>query len=109
MSYFNLNFRVDFLGYVKNVIINILFFTVYLRSNLRFEILTLGCSIYGILQGLQFASFHSLLERIKKVKLTRFFPHIDTTYNLKCHLKCHSNLSVIPDNVVIINMTEKSI
>jgi len=29
MSYFNLKFRVDFLGRVKNVIINILFFTVY--------------------------------------------------------------------------------
>jgi len=29
MSYFNLKFRVDFLGHVKNVIINILFFTVY--------------------------------------------------------------------------------
>jgi len=30
MNYFNLKFRVDFLGHVKNVIINILFFTVYL-------------------------------------------------------------------------------
>jgi len=30
MNYFNLKFRVDFLGKsVKNVIINILFFTVY--------------------------------------------------------------------------------
>jgi len=29
MSYFNLKFRVDFVGHVKNVIINILFFTVY--------------------------------------------------------------------------------
>jgi len=29
MSYFNLKFRVDFLGHVKNVMINILFFTVY--------------------------------------------------------------------------------
>jgi len=30
MSYFNLKFRVDFLGHVKNVKIKILFFTVYL-------------------------------------------------------------------------------
>jgi len=30
MSYFNLKFRVDFLGHVKNIKINILFFTVYL-------------------------------------------------------------------------------
>jgi len=30
MSYFNLKFRVDFLGHVKNVMINILFFTVYI-------------------------------------------------------------------------------
>jgi len=29
MSYFNLKFRVDFVGHVKNIIINILFFTVY--------------------------------------------------------------------------------
>jgi len=29
MSYFNLKFRMNFLGHVKNVIINILFFTVY--------------------------------------------------------------------------------
>jgi len=28
MSYLNLKFRVDFLGHVKNFIINILFFTV---------------------------------------------------------------------------------
>jgi len=28
MSYFNLKFRMDFLGHVKNVMINILFFTV---------------------------------------------------------------------------------
>jgi len=35
MSYFNLKFRVDFLGHVKNVIINILFFTVYV--NIVFE------------------------------------------------------------------------
>jgi len=31
MSYFNLKFKVDFLGHVKNVIINILFFTVHRR------------------------------------------------------------------------------
>jgi len=33
MSYFNLKFRVDFLGHVKNVkiIINIFFYTVYLQ------------------------------------------------------------------------------
>jgi len=30
MSYFNLKFKADFLGHVKNVIINILFFTVYI-------------------------------------------------------------------------------
>jgi len=30
MSYFNLKFIVDFLGHVKNVKINILFFTVYI-------------------------------------------------------------------------------
>jgi len=30
MSHFNLKFRVDFLGHVKNAKINILFFTVYL-------------------------------------------------------------------------------
>jgi len=30
MSYFNLKFRVDFLGHVENVIIHILFFTVYI-------------------------------------------------------------------------------
>jgi len=39
MSYFNLKFRADFLGYVKNVIINILFFTVhvawFLKKNKR--------------------------------------------------------------------------
>jgi len=29
MSQFNLKFRVDFLEHMKNVIINILFFTVY--------------------------------------------------------------------------------
>jgi len=34
MSYLNLKFRVDFLGHVKNVIINILFFTVYDCINL---------------------------------------------------------------------------
>jgi len=33
MSYFNLKFRVDFMGHVKNVIINILFFTVYMYQN----------------------------------------------------------------------------
>jgi len=30
---FNLKFRVDFLGHVKNVIINILFFTVYVYDS----------------------------------------------------------------------------
>jgi len=38
MSYFNLKFRVDFLGHVKNVKINIVFFTVYtvgFRGNLN--------------------------------------------------------------------------
>jgi len=32
MSYFNLKFRVDFLRHVKNVKINILFSTVYLKK-----------------------------------------------------------------------------
>jgi len=40
MNYFNLKFRVDFLGHVKNVIINILFFTVYpfVYGNLRIRV-----------------------------------------------------------------------
>jgi len=38
MSDFNLKFKVDFPGHVKNVIINILFFTVYfLKSVLLYH------------------------------------------------------------------------
>jgi len=41
MSYFDLKFGVDFLGHVKNVIINILFFTVYTtdipQNRIKFE------------------------------------------------------------------------
>jgi len=35
MNYFNLKFRVNFLGHVKNVKINILFFTVYTYRYLK--------------------------------------------------------------------------
>jgi len=62
MSYFNLKFRVDFLEHVKNVIINILFFTVYISELYRLRCYRFAAQVAA---GFRIRDMSSLLYDLK--------------------------------------------
>jgi len=70
MNYFNLKFKVDFLGHVKNVIINILFFTMYTHNFTKRTKIT-HCTVYWYSQSVSYGNIFARCESHIAISKTR--------------------------------------